>query len=137
LGISPKSKRGGGECLLPIERAMPPPAFKNLAAIQATNWLGNTLVVSPPYFAISPPHKKSGLLRFGRRMPTRREPETGFPAVTQSGSSTCLGPLLAFSRAQTPQKWPFMQPTQFEFVLNLETANSLGVTAARELKVID
>jgi hypothetical protein len=82
VGITPKSKRGGGEYLLPIERAMPPPAFKNLAAIQATNWLGHTLVASPPYFAISPPHKKSALLRFGRRIPNKREPGTRFPAVT-------------------------------------------------------
>jgi hypothetical protein len=32
--------------------------IQNLAVIQSTNWLECTLVVSPPYFAISPPHKK-------------------------------------------------------------------------------
>src|ERR1700754_5137583 len=73
VGISSKSKRGGGECLLPIERAMPPRVFQNLAALPETNGLGHTLVTSPPYFAISPPHKKTALLRLGRRLRNRRE----------------------------------------------------------------
>jgi hypothetical protein len=44
VGISLKSKRAHDEGSLPIERATPPPAFKNRAVIQATNRLQGSIM---------------------------------------------------------------------------------------------